>query len=145
MRIVVAEEVKAGQSRVTYVRLIGMQLRLSELWRKAAGGHQEALVQMAIGAITGDRVTRGVPDQTLRDMANPMPLSLMSKCNLSSIASGTGLNRETVRRIVNRLVAEGRLVRSADGSINFRVGWTQGKLARGLGKDQLDEFCRTAN
>lgn len=81
----------------------------------------------------------------LRNMVNAMPLDLMNKCNLSSISAGTGLNRETVRRIVNRLIGEGRLVRSADSSINFAGGWPQRPLTQRLGEAQLDEFFRTAN
>lgn len=145
MKLIVEEQIRAVQSRVIFIRLVSMQLRLLELWREAAGGHQEALVQMAIAVINGDRFTRGVPDPRLRNMGNPMPISLMSKCNMSSIAAGTGLNRETVRRVVNRLIVEGRLVRSADGSINFSGGWAQRPQTHLLGDVQLDEFCRTAN
>lgn len=145
MKIVVHEEARIAQSRVTFVRLLGLQLRLMELWRLAAGGHQEALVQMAVGAINGDRVTRSTSDPRLRSMGNAMPTSLMTKCNLSSIAAATGLNRETVRRVVNRLTVEGPLVRSPDGSVNFIEGWTQGPETQRLGEAQLDEFSRTAN
>jgi len=145
LKLIVDEQIRTAQSRVTFIRLVSMQLRLMELWREAAGGHQEALVQMAVGAINGDRVTRGAPDARLRTLGIPMPMTLMTKCNLSSIAAGTGLNRETVRRIVNRLIAEGPLVRSADGSINFIDGWTQGPETHRLGEAQLDEFSRTAN
>lgn len=145
MKLILTAETGAAQSRVTYVRLIGMQLRLWQLWRDAAGGHLEALVQMAIGVINGDKVTRGVSEASLRNMVNPMPVAMMTKCNLSSIAAATGINRETVRRIVNRLIVEGRLVRSNDGAINFAPGWTQGTLALCLGQDQLTEFSRTAN
>lgn len=62
MKLILTAETSAAQSRVTYVRLIGMQLRLWQLWRDAAGGHLEALVQMAIGVINGDKVTRGVSE-----------------------------------------------------------------------------------
>lgn len=145
LKLMLTADTGTAQSRVTYVRLIGMQLRLWQLWRDAAGGQLEALVQMAIGVINGDKVTRSVPDPSLRDMANPMPVAMMTKCNLSSIAAATGINRETVRRIVNRLIVEGRLVRSSDGAINFAPGWTQGPQTHCLGQDQLTEFCRTAN
>lgn len=145
MKIMVDEETRITQSRVTFVRLVSLQLRLMELWREAAGGHQEALVQMAVGAINGDRVTRGAPEAGLRSLANAMPRRLMTKCNLSSIASATGLNRETVRRVVNRLTVNGPLVRFPDGSINFIKGWSQGPETQRLGDAQLDEFTRTAN
>ncbi len=86
MKILVDEETRVTHSRLTFVRLLGLQLRLSELWRLAAGGHQEALVQMAVGAINGDPITRGAPDAHLRSMGHAMPTTLMTKCNLSSIA-----------------------------------------------------------
>ena len=145
MKIFVDPEARDLQSRVTFVRLLGLQLRLMELWRVVAGGHQEALVQMAVAAINGDRVTRSASDLRLRNMSNAMPTSLMTKCNLSSIAAATGLNRETVRRVVNRLTVNGPLVRAPDGSVNFIEGLTQGPETQRLGEAQLDEFCRTVN
>lgn len=143
--IFVDRGMKISQSRVTFVRLLNHQLRLIQLWRLAAGGHQEALVQMAVGAINGAPVIRGASDPGLQNIGNPMPVSLMTKCNLSSIAAATGLNRETVRRVVNRLTENGPLTRTADGSVNFLEGWTQGPETYQLGNAQLDEFCRTAN
>jgi hypothetical protein len=145
VKILVNEDIRTGQSRVTFVRLLSLQLRLMELWREAAGGHQEALVQMAVGAINGDRMTRGAHEERFRSIENALPRSLMTKCNLSSIASATGLNRETVRRVINRLIEAGPLVRSSDGSINFVEGWSQGPATQQLGNAQLDEFARTAN
>ncbi len=145
MQIVVDDEKRITKSRVTFLRLLSLQLRLMELWREAAGGYQEALVQMAIGAINGERITRGSHDARFLSIENALPRSLMTKCNLSSIASATGLNRETVRRVVNRLIEHGPLVRSADGSIHFIEGWSQGPETQELGRAQLNEFARTAN
>lgn len=145
MKLIMDEQTRIAQSRVTFVRLARMQLRLMDLWREAAGGHQEALVQMAVGAILGDKVTRVELDANIRSLSNPMPVTQRTKCNLSSISAGTGLNRETVRRVVNRLIESGPLVRSADGSINFVDGWTQGPETQRLGEAQLNEFSRTAN
>ena len=133
------------QSRVTYVRLMSLQLRLANLWCDAAGGHQEALVQMAVGVINGERVIRSVSNPGLRSLAHPVPANALGKCNLSSIASATGLNRETVRRVVNRLIAAGPLARTDDGSIGFLTGWTQGPETHRLGQGQLEEICRTVN
>lgn len=145
LKLIMTEQAKTAQSRLTFVRLVSMQMRLMEMWREAAGGHQEALVQMAVGAINGDRVTRVAVDPILRSLDNPMPVTQRTKCNLSSISAGTGLNRETVRRIVNRLIESGPLARSADGSIHFIDGWTQGPETQRLGEAQLHEFSRTAN
>ena len=146
LKLLINDKEKDGQSRVTFIRLVSLQLRLIELWRIPSGGFQEALVQLAIAAILGDRFTRGSPESSLKNMLNPVPPVLFkTKCNLSSIAAGTGLNRETVRRIVNRLIDEGRLVRLADKSINFSPGWAQNPMVQRVGQQQLEEFCRTAN
>ncbi len=145
MRLIIEDEVKVGQSRLTFLRLVGMQLRLLNLWRDAAGGHQEALVQMAVAVILGDRAVSGDTPPPLLSLANPMPTSRMGRCNLSSIAAATGLNRETVRRIVNRLVVDGPLIRSRNGVINFTPGWSQGPESERLAQMQLEEFYRTAN
>ena len=145
MKLIMDEQTRIAQSRVTFVRLARMQLRLMDLWREGAGGHQEALVQMAVGAILGDKVTRVELDANIRSLSNPMPVTQRTKCNLSSISAGTGLNRATVRRVVNRLIESGPLVRSADGSINFIDGWSQGAETQRLGEAQLNEFSRTAN
>ena len=146
LKLLINDKEKDSQSRVTFIRLVSLQLRLIELWRESSGGFQEALVQLAIAAIVGDRFTRGTTDPSLKNMSNPVPPPLFkTKCNLSSIAAGTGLNRETVRRIVNRLIEEGRLVRSADRSINYSPGWAQQPMVQRVGRQQIEEFCRTAN
>lgn len=145
LKLTMSEQAKTTLSRVSFVRLASMQLRLMEVWREAAGGHQEALVLMAVGAILGDRASRSALDPSLRSLSKAIPETQTTKCNLSSISAGTGLNRETVRRIVNRLIKSGRLVRCADGSINFIDGLTQGSEAKHLGEAQLKEFSRTAS
>jgi hypothetical protein len=146
LKLLINDKEKDDQSRVTFIRLVSLQLRLIELWTESSGGFQEALVQLAISAIIGDRFTRGAPEMGLRNMLNPVPPALFkTRCNLSSIAAGSGLNRETVRRIVNRLIKEGRLIRLADNSINFAPGRAQSSMVQRLGQQQLEEFCRTAN
>jgi hypothetical protein len=122
-----------------------MQLRLLELWREVAGGHEEALIIMAVVAITGDRLTRLDGGPELRNMAHPVPRTLLGRCNISSLAAATGLNRETARRVINRLVARGVLERSPDRSINFTAGRMQGPNAYRISGIQREEFVRTAN
>jgi DNA-binding MarR family transcriptional regulator len=145
MSLAIDEEQACAKSRLAAHRLISMQLRLMELWREVAGGHEEALLLMAIVAITGDRLTRINGSPELRNMAHPVPRTLLGRCNVSSLATATGLNRETARRVINRLIERGILERSADRSINFTAGRMQGDNAYHISEMQLDEFVRTAN
>ena len=145
MALIIDEERARSQSRFTAHRLISMRLRLLELWRSVTGSHDDSLVIMAVVAITGDRLKHTDPASQLRDMANPVPRSLLGKCNTASIAAATGLNREKARRVINRLVERGVLERSPDRSVHFPPGRMQGPNAFKLSRIQLEEFTRTAN
>ena len=122
-----------------------MQLRLHAVWREVTGGHEESLILMAVVAITGDRLHRHEIDPELRDMAKPVPRPLLGKCNISSIASATGLNRETARRAINKLIDRGILERCPNRSIHFTPGRMQGDNAYRISQAQLEEFARAAN
>jgi CRP-like cAMP-binding protein len=145
MRLVVDEEQACAKSRVAAHRLISMQLRLLTLWRDVTGGHEETLIVMAVVAITGDRLTRARVSPELRNMAHPVPRTLLGRCNISSIAAATGLNRETARRAINRLIDRGILERATDRSIHFTAGRMQGPNAFRISQTQLDEFARTTS
>lgn len=143
LEIVKAEA--SRKSRLAAYRLISMRLRLLEMWQQVTGGHNESLVMMAVIVITGDRLAGANADPKFRNMANALPKELLGRCNISSIAAATGLNRETARRVVNKLLAGGTLERSPDRSVNFAPGRMQGENALRLSQVQLDEFVRTAN
>lgn len=145
LRLAINEEQASSKSRVAAHRIISMRLRLQQLWLEVAGGHEAALVVMAVVAITGDRLMRLNVTPELKNMANPVPRALLGKCNISSIAEATGLNRETARRVINRLIGRGILERGADRSIHFRAGRMQGPNAYKISEVQLEEFVRTAN
>lgn len=123
-----------------------MQLRMLALWRQVTGSDEESLIIMGVIAITGDRLTNykdASPE--LRDMANPVPRSLLGKCNIRSIAGATGMNRETARRRIKGLIDRGVLERGPGRSIHFTAGRIQGENAYRISQMQLDEFTRTAN
>ena len=145
MPLAIDEEQACAKSRLAAHRLISMRLRLLELWRDVTGGHEEALILMAVIAITGDRLTRIDASPELRNMAHPVPRTLLGKCNISSLAAATGLNRETARRVINRLIERGILERSPHRSIHFTAGRMQGRNAYRISEIQLEEFVRTAN
>jgi DNA-binding IclR family transcriptional regulator len=73
-----------------------------------------------------------------------MPTDDLAKCNVSSIAAATGLNRETTRRKVDQLVRLGLVVKEK-GAIQLRPGATQQAIVCEAVKVQLDELRRAAN
>jgi hypothetical protein len=133
-----------SKSRLAAHRIIGFALRYMEIWQQSCGGYKEAMVLMAVVAITGDRLTR-LDERGLSDMSVPVPPCELGQCHLSSIASATGLNRETARRVVARLIARGILIRSEQGLVQFVAGHIQRDPAKSLNAKQIEEFCRTAN
>lgn len=145
MPLAVDEEQACAKSRLAAHRIISMRLRLLALWRDVTGGHEESLIIMAVVAITGDRLFRTEVSPELRNMAHPVPRTLLGRCNISSIAAATGLNRETARRSINRLIERGILERAPDRSIHFTAGRLQGSNAFRISEMQLEEFARTAN
>lgn len=145
MPLVVDPEQAAAKSRIVAHRIISMRLRLLALWRDVTGGHEESLIVMAVIAITGDRLAAADPSPELRNMAHPVPRTLLRPCNISSIAAATGLNRETARRVINRLIERGVLERAPDRSIHFTPGRMQSANAYRISQTQLEEFTRTAN
>lgn len=145
LRISINPVQAAMKSRITAWRLISMRLRLLALWREVTGGHDESLILMAVIAITGDRLAAQDFKSEFGNMANPVPRKKLGRCNVSSISAATGLNRETARRVVQRLVDRGILERDNDRSIHFTKGRMQGTNAYRVSQTQLEEFVRTAN
>ena len=73
-----------------------------------------------------------------------MPSEALAKFNISSIAGATGLNRETARKNVGGLIAQGMLVRD-DGIILLAPGFTQQQVVSSIVLEQLEELRRAAN
>ena len=143
--ISVDQKQAVAKSRIAAWRLISMRLRLLASWREVTSGHDESLVLMAVIAITGDRLFAQESSSEFENMATPVPRKMLGRCNISSIAAATGLNRETARRVVGKLIDRGILERDADRSIHFTEGRMQGKNAYMISRVQLEEFARTAN
>ena len=61
------------------------------------------------------------------------------------IAAATGINRETARRKVNKLIAAGLLERAEGGSIRFSPGFSQRQEPSAMTRAQLDALVRIAN
>lgn len=98
------------RSRPAVITMCVLTLRLMENWRavvRQAGDDPTdadcALIVMAVVAIGAEKFTRGELGAELHSLTQAMPQGRLNKCNLRSIASATGIHRETVRRKVSKL------------------------------------------
>jgi DNA-binding transcriptional ArsR family regulator len=119
-RIVSDTQIRA-KSRPAVIALVVLTLRLMENWRgivREIGGDDPdtdaAMITLAVVAIGAEKFTRADLDPELGSLAMAMPPGRLNKCNISSIASATGINRETVRRKVARLQELGILSRKQE-------------------------------
>ena len=145
MPIVVDAEQASAKSRMAAIRLALLTARNMDNWRRGVTDYDSAMILIAVVAITSERLTRAGLEDHLQNLETSLPPERLAKCNISSIAAGTGLNRETTRRKVNELIAAGQLVRSADGRIEFAPGLLQSAEILELIRTQLDSFVRVAN
>jgi hypothetical protein len=145
MNQIVTDEAKArSKSRLIGIRLATLTLRLRSGWTDLFGDADTAAIALAIVAIGAERLLRQDLDSALQSVAVPMPTEAFGSCNISSIATATGLNRETTRRKVNHLVGTGMLTR--DGArIRLAPGFTQQHAVMDLIRAQLEELRRTSN
>lgn len=93
-KAVIARKAEA-KNRLVGIRLAMLTLRMRDNWIRLFGDHQTALIALAIIVIMSERLLRSQLDPELESLVVPMPSEDLAKCNLSSIAAATGLNRET--------------------------------------------------
>jgi DNA-binding IclR family transcriptional regulator len=122
---VIANDCAGGQSRLAGIEVALLILRLMERLREQTGDHTSALVLLAVIAITSEKLTRADLEPRLRSIEEAVSPERLTKCNVSSVASATGMNRETTRRYVIRLTSRGVLERARDGTIAFSPGYIQ--------------------
>jgi hypothetical protein len=144
MPLTVNETTMTRKSRIVALRLVLLTLRCMENWKHDVDDYDRAMILVAVAAITAERLLRIESSEDYSALNDPLPLGLIAKCNVSSIAAATGLNRETTRRKVDKLVELGLLVR-IDGSITFAPGVVQEPSTKDLVRRQLDDIVRTAN
>ncbi|GAA3997203.1 hypothetical protein [Sphingomonas humi] len=138
-----AQQRAGGESRLAGIHMAILTLRCMEHYREVAGDHHSALVLLAVVAISAERLTRvGLPED-LRSLEAPFPQEALGVCNISSIAVATGLNRETTRRYVNRLIERAILERGPDGTVQFTAGYLQSGSIASLLQMQLDTLGRS--
>lgn len=135
-----AENVMA-KSRLVAVRLALLTLRMRETWRHLFGDDDAALIALATVATNSDRLLRAELDPELESLENAVPFEELSPCNINSIVAATGLNRETARRKVARLIERGLLVRE-QGQLRLAPGFAQQDEAHETVRVQLDQLRR---
>jgi hypothetical protein len=133
------------KSRIVALRLVLLTLRCMENWKHDVDDCDRAMILVAVAAITAERILRGDHSGIHATLDEPLPAGLMARCNVSSIAGATGLNRETTRRKVDSLIEKGLLVRLGNGTITFAPGVIQEQSTQELVRRQLDGIVRTAN
>jgi len=135
-----AENVTA-KSRLVGIRLAVLTLRMRETWRHLFGDDDAALIALATVATNSDRMLRAALDPDLESLENALSIDDLSRCNVNSIVAATGLNRETARRKVVRLIEEGLLVRE-QGRLRLAPGFTQQRVTLETVRTQLDQLRR---
>ena len=133
------------RGRVAGVAIAEYTMRAMERWRRNLVDYDCAMLMVAVIAISAGRLLRTGFPSPYPSLAAPIDPALLAKVNIASLAHATGLNRETARRRVNDLVAQGLLTRLADGGVGFRPGLVQEDRVRDEIQGQLREIAAVAN
>lgn len=145
MQLTIDNDATQANSRLTAIRLALLTSRAMENWREGVGDNETAMILLAVVAITGERLTRTELPADLCSISTPLPPGYAAGCNISSIASATGLNRETTRRKVSALIERGYLSRSPEGEICFPRERQQDPATLEFVRKQLEAVARFAN
>jgi hypothetical protein len=145
MALDIDSEAADANSRLTGIRLAVLTTRLMELWRRGDRDSDTAMIMVAVAAITAERFTRSGLSDGQKNLDKAIPVELLAPCNISSIASATGLNRETARRRVAALVEAGMLARSERGEIFYPPGQMQDPETGILVRKLLEAVVRFVN
>lgn len=128
------------------MRLVSLTLRLMERWRGLVDDNDCAMVMMAVALINTESLTQTeLVEQGIADLRDGAPPNLLRRCNVSSVAGATGLNRETTRRKVAHLVEIGLLARSADGHVYLHPELRIREEMVQTVRSQLETFAKAAD
>lgn len=134
-----------ANSRLVVLRLATLILRMRAGWAELFGDLDTAAIAMAVASIHADRLLR---DENLspevRSLETPLPEHMYGRCNIASVAVAAGLNRETARRKISKLVDAGILVREgSDVRLSAHLA-QRGDLIK-LVRAQVDHVRKTAD
>ena len=144
MPLTIDEENAQEKGRIAGLRLVLLSLRLMENWKHSVDDYDRAMILISVAAISAERLLRSA-EGPYKSLSEVIPAERLAKCNVSSIASATGLNRETTRRKVEGLINQGLLVRMDDGSLTFAEGIMQRDSTFALVRKQLEVIMKAAN
>ena len=145
MQLLIDDDLAARNSRLTAIRLAVLTARSVELWRRGVHDVQNAMIIVAVIAITSEKLLRVDLPPEQRALENYLPLGELQRCNVASVAAATGLNRETARRRVEALIEVGSLIKTADGEIALPPERVQQPAALALVRKQLEAVTRFVN
>lgn len=138
------------KSRPISIVLSMLTLRLIENWQTLLKSYEHAeiddldctLIVLSVVAIGAEKFTRRGLEQHYLDLGNALPAGHLSPCNLSSIASATGIHRETVRRKVRSLVAAGILEKERDDGIRVTPAFAARPTVLKCIRSQIEAISR---
>lgn len=145
MQLSIDEAQASGSSRLTAIRLALLISRCLEIWSGGKRDPETVLILIAVISITSEKFTRTGLDPKMRSLESHLPLEQLQGCNVASIAAATGLNRETARRRVERLLREGSLIRTASGDLALPPASARSPAALELVRKQLEAIKRFAD
>jgi hypothetical protein len=141
----ISDEAAREKSRLVALRLAILTLRLTENWRRPFDDYDSAMILLAIAVINGEKLTRTPLEPEYQNLAKAIPRDRLTSCNINSIAEATGINRETARRKINKLVAAGLVEKADNGLINFAPGFSQRQEPFAIVRTQLETLSRITN
>ena len=144
VQLVTDPKIADAKSRLVGIRLATLTLRLRGSWTELFGSPDTAAIALAIVAISSERMLREALEPNLKNLSVPMPAEAFGICNVSSIATATGLNRETARRKVDEMVQQGVVAKNGQ-RITLAPGFTQQPEVIEMVKAQLDVLRMATN
>jgi len=146
MSLVVNSAEAEAESRLIAMRMVSLTLRLMERWRGLVHDNDCAMIMMAVALINTESLTRTqLVEEGIADIKNGVPPNLLRRCNISSVALATGLNRETTRRKITHLVERGLLAKGDDGHVYLKPELGIREQMAHTVQSQLETFAKTAN
>lgn len=152
LSLVIDESASASKSRIALLIMVNLNLRLMENWRSVQNelwgktlDYESTMILLAVVAIRTEQLAKPEWEPKLESLAAPAPHDRLKLCNLSSVATTTGLNRETVRRRVLRLSASGLLKYHTDGGIGMGDSIMQSEQVRVAVQEQNRALHRASN
>lgn len=103
------------------------------------------LIVLATLAVTMEKMTRAEFQADVRDINCTIPPDQLTRCNISSLAAATGMNRETVRRKVAELVSAGVLIKDARAGYRVSPAYTRAVPTSEMLSAQLQTLINSAN